>query len=64
MQKYITYNAGCNTWVVEPFNSNIEWHHNKYNGTYLECKKESNQQMYGLNHPHYENAKYNSIHDY
>ena len=64
MKTYITYNAGCNIWVVEPFDSKVDWHKDEYQGTYAECKKEADYQMNNVGKPHYANAPYGSIWDY
>ena len=63
MKTYITYDAGCNIWEVEPFDSKIDWHNDEYQGTYTECRKEANHQM-NAGQPHYVNSKYESIYDY
>ena len=64
MKTYITYDAGCNIWEVEPFDSTIDWHNDEYQGTYAECKREANYQMNEAGQPHYSNAEYGSIYDY
>lgn len=64
MKKYVTYDAGCNIWVVEPFNEKIEWHKNEYIGTKSQCEKEAEYQMYQAYRPHYDGAAYRSIFDY
>ena len=43
---YICYDAGCDIWVVEPFNVNIKWHQNEYQGTYKECLEEQQRNEY------------------
>lgn len=43
--EYITYNAGYNIWLVEKFNSLIDWHNLEYKGSYKDCKEEANYQM-------------------
>jgi hypothetical protein len=60
---YITYNAGCGIWEIETFNETIDWHHNEFQGTKMECKKEASKQMES-GQPHYQNAEYESIFDY
>jgi hypothetical protein len=42
---YIAYNAGCNIWEVEPFNPNIEWHKQEYQGTKEDCEKYAKGEM-------------------
>ncbi len=64
MRTYISYNAGCDIWIVEDFNSKIDWHNHEFKGTKTECQKEANYQMKGFGQPHYPNAEYGSIHDY
>ena len=64
MKTYITFNSGCNIWEVEQFDSTIEWHKNEFKGSYKECKKKANLEMYGSNKPHYSRPEYSSIYDY
>lgn len=40
MKTFICYDAGCDIFEVEPFNPEIEWHKNEFQGTYEECLKE------------------------
>jgi hypothetical protein len=42
---YIAYDAGCNIWVVEPFNKNIDWHLECYQGSKKECKEYAESEM-------------------
>ena len=62
--EYITYDAGCGIWVVEPFNPKIEWHKSEYTGTKKECEREAKWNMDNQPSPHYPDAEYGSIFDY
>ena len=42
---YIAYDAGSNIWVVEPFNKNIDWHLECYQGSKKECKEYAESEM-------------------
>ena len=64
MKKYIAYDAGCNIWIVEPFNATIDWHSEEFSGSLAECKQEADRQMNPVDHRHYPDAKYESIFDY
>lgn len=43
--KYISYNAGCNTWITELFDSSIEWHNNEYQGNKKQCDENNLYEM-------------------
>lgn len=43
---YICYNAGCDIYLVEPFNPSIEWHENEFQGTFAQCMEEKKRQEY------------------
>ena len=64
MKTYITYDAGCNIWEVEPFDSTVNWHNDEYQGTFKECNAEAKSQMNIDGNQHYANAEYESIFDY
>lgn len=43
-KKFICYNAGCDIYEIEPFNSKIEWHKKEFIGGYTECMREKERQ--------------------
>ena len=64
MKTYITYNAGCDIWEVEPFDETIDWHNKVYQGTLEECNEEAKLRMNNIGKQHYPNAEYESKFDY
>jgi len=60
---YIAYDAG-NMWIVERYNSTVNWHTEEYQGSKAECEREAHYQNNVAGQPHYRNADYGSIYDY
>jgi len=64
MKTYISFNAGCDIWEVEPFDATIDWHKVEFQGTLKECNTEVKSQMNSTGQAHYPDAEYESIYDY
>jgi hypothetical protein len=41
------YNGGCSTWVVEPFDPCVAWHHDEFQGTKAQCEQYALDEEYG-----------------
>jgi len=67
MKTYIAFDAGCDIWEVELFDSSIDWHKEEFNGTFAEATFYADNKMHdihGAYQPHYTDAQYCSIFDY